>query len=481
MPVNFKVSEPYNVREEGACNKFLPKDKLQMKKAVEKFKTIITYSKDDKVINSEIREGVVSIVSQYGSGKSFFLNILYCLLYEDKFNVAYLDISKHEHDKNILKTVLISILKEHRIRSSFREMASKLLPKTIKFFSKQVLKIDDEMLQDISENLGEYFVEIFDEKAELQKQIEKNTKDTPLIIIVDNLDRCRPNFVLYFLSVIKDIFNIKNVLFILAYDKKEMMNAIKTTYGSQVDIQSYVRKYIGAEYYIDRHQNNIKGFIEEYITDNSLQDFEQQKDKIVKCAEVFYNLSAFSLRKMELLLKRYINIIDSNKDNFNSYDKRSTIEENLENVEKKLGKENQKYKENSSENDTEDVKSKKMKDFNNTIKYLEKEKEKLERDKSIVDLLDNTELFSIIILLLLFIKYTDDLMYEDIINGKITDDMVENITSKEIDCELFKKDYHSNISILYKIIKEIEKDTISFKDIDREKINHCIKYIEVLS
>ena len=68
---DFRINEPYKIRRKTNCNDFIKKDKLEMGKAVERFKNIIA------PINSNIKSGVIGIVSQYGSGKSFFLNILY--------------------------------------------------------------------------------------------------------------------------------------------------------------------------------------------------------------------------------------------------------------------------------------------------------------------------------------------------------------------------------------------------------------------
>jgi hypothetical protein len=310
---NFRVNEPANIRLQSNHQNFLSQDKLNMKASVESFYKIITNG-------TNVREGVVAIVSQYGSGKSFFLNILYCYLAEKHFDTTYIDMSKYEHDKNIVKTVLTSILMEHKIDRTFHELAKQLLPTTIKLGTKLVSKFlfgDDETIRDglgdIGGDVGKYIVDIYNEEENIKKEIEKITIKTPLIIIVDNLDRCRPEFVLHFLAVIKEMFTIKNILFVLAYDKKEMINAIKTTYGAKVDVQSYIRKYIGAEYYIDRYEGKIGEFLELYINKNTLKDFKEHDKTCIKMVEIFYKNSDISLRKIELLLKIFINIVETHE------------------------------------------------------------------------------------------------------------------------------------------------------------------------
>jgi hypothetical protein len=307
--MDFRVNEPHLMREHLGCNGFLALDNLKMKDDVADFKKSIT-TRDDKNNVQGVKSGVVGIVSQYGSGKSFFLNILYCMLNTDNLDTVYIDMSKYEHDKDILKIVLISILKETKIRSSFREMAKSLLPSVSKLFVQSVLRIDDDTLKDIGGDIGKFIVDITNEEEQLKNTLEKHTKESPLVVIVDNLDRCRPEFVLYFLSTLKSIFNVNNILFVLAYDKKEMTNAIKTTYGSEVDIQSYLRKYIAAEYYIDRHTKSIKNFFNTYL--DNLKDGEDNHQRYERVLDLIYVNSSISLRKVELLLKRFLNIVENN-------------------------------------------------------------------------------------------------------------------------------------------------------------------------
>ena len=72
-------------------------------------------------------------------------------------------------------------------------------------------------------------------------------KDKPLVIIVDELDRCKPTFAVELIEVIKHLFSVPKVVFVLAMHKPQLEEAIKNVYGKDIDSQSYLQKFIHLE------------------------------------------------------------------------------------------------------------------------------------------------------------------------------------------------------------------------------------------
>jgi hypothetical protein len=64
----------------------------------------------------------------------------------------------------------------------------------------------------------------------------------PLTIIVDELDRCRPDFALGLLERIKHLFDVEGVAFILLVNRKQIESYIRTVYGNQ-DAEAYLLKF----------------------------------------------------------------------------------------------------------------------------------------------------------------------------------------------------------------------------------------------
>ncbi len=71
---------------------------------------------------------------------------------------------------------------------------------------------------------------------------------TPVVIAIDELDRCRPDFSIRALERIKHFFNIAGVVFVIATDRGNLPSAVHTVYGPSIDGELYLRKFFDFEY-----------------------------------------------------------------------------------------------------------------------------------------------------------------------------------------------------------------------------------------
>ncbi|MCI5099421.1 KAP family P-loop NTPase fold protein [Phaeobacter italicus] len=65
-----------------------------------------------------------------------------------------------------------------------------------------------------------------------------------LVVVVDELDRCRPDYALSLLEIIKHFFNVPGVHFVLGVNLTELQNSVRARYGSGVDAARYLRKFV---------------------------------------------------------------------------------------------------------------------------------------------------------------------------------------------------------------------------------------------
>lgn len=71
----------------------------------------------------------------------------------------------------------------------------------------------------------------------------------PFVVIIDELDRCRPDYAVRSLERIKHFFNVQSVVFLIATDKSNLPSAIAHVYGGESDqAERYLRKFIDFEY-----------------------------------------------------------------------------------------------------------------------------------------------------------------------------------------------------------------------------------------
>ncbi len=66
----------------------------------------------------------------------------------------------------------------------------------------------------------------------------------PLVIIVDELDRCRPSFALQILERVKHFFSVPSVHFLFGVHLVQLRNSIKVAYGADINAQLYLQKFI---------------------------------------------------------------------------------------------------------------------------------------------------------------------------------------------------------------------------------------------
>ena len=109
-----------------------------------------------------------------------------------------------------------------------------------------------------------------------------------MIIIIDELDRCKPSYAILMLEIVKHIFDIPNITFILSVNLKQLKASIEKSYGSNIDSQHYIDKFIKLTFDLPYQTNNIdinmnkstinnstgyfKILIEEYINTNEYCD-----------------------------------------------------------------------------------------------------------------------------------------------------------------------------------------------------------------
>ena len=102
--------------------------------------------------------------------------------------------------------------------------------------------------------IGKALLDDFKEQAELRIKMRaalekyvKQLEGKKLIIIIDELDRARPDYSVDFLEAIKHIFSVKGVCFILAVDRNKMEQSVKRLFGD-IDFDNYYRRFVAQEH-----------------------------------------------------------------------------------------------------------------------------------------------------------------------------------------------------------------------------------------
>lgn len=109
---------------------------------------------------------------------------------------------------------------------------------TAKAVDEAISKKEEDPLKKYNDKLK--LLECF--KTNLKNVIEK-TKQKRLVIIIDELDRCRPTFAIQTLEIAKHLFNIPGLMFIFALDIKQLSCSVETIYGKEMDAPGYLCRF----------------------------------------------------------------------------------------------------------------------------------------------------------------------------------------------------------------------------------------------
>ena len=115
------------------------------------------------------------------------------------------------------------------------------------------------------------------------KVLDRLAKTTPIIFIVDELDRCMPNHAVKTLERLHHIFGkIDSSVTIIAVNEKQLRKTVEQMFGADIPFESYLRKFVDFRINLDSGnadtvelQNKLKHFLDlfgEPIDDSSLKE-----------------------------------------------------------------------------------------------------------------------------------------------------------------------------------------------------------------
>lgn len=274
---------------------------------------------------------VLAINNKWGYGKTTFVQMWEQHLINQGFQTIYFNAWKNDFEDNPL-LALIGELNSHfqhdnniaPVIQKAITVAKNAVPTLVKAVVSKY--IDTEIIVDAIDGISKGTMELFEKdikeyndrkesieefKTSLSKFVADNTEDKPLIFIIDELDRCRPNYSVLLLEQIKHLFSVPNVVFILSIDKIQLGNAIKGVYGNdKIDSEEYLRRFIDVEYSLPK-PDNYTSFLYDYFDFKSFfndsdrtQKFEIQYSEDEELFKISCRilLSNLTLRQQEKIM-----------------------------------------------------------------------------------------------------------------------------------------------------------------------------------
>lgn len=265
-------------------------DKLNRKTVAENFKNIL--------LNTDLN--VFSVSAQWGGGKTYFIENLIKLMQDDSINILYNAWESDFYDSPLIPLLveLFAKLEECDEKTQLEEDINKSKEFAKKMCEKTSFQIGVNFVGiNCSANFEPSKKMIYSEYKELKNEIKnfrnklKNIQEKlgkKIIIFVDELDRCNPMYAIKTFEIIKHLFGISNIIFVLSIDKTQIENSVRRIFGTnEGEVNGYLRKFIDVDFQLPDSFN-------EQLIHYHLDNLWDKIDKFVKSDRYYnYNLQRY--------------------------------------------------------------------------------------------------------------------------------------------------------------------------------------------
>jgi len=273
---------------------------------------------------------VLSLNSEFGSGKSTFLEMWANKLKsaDNTFKVVYINAWESDFQGDPLLAIvsyLLDLLQPSKDIEPIKETAGKLCKFGVsvandlvqKFTGVDIIKAGQyaESEDGIAKpEIGHACFELYQERRKLFDKLRSLLRDLALnteqliLIIIDELDRCRPDYAIEFLETIKHFFDIRGLIFVIGVDKNQLASSAKALFGQQLVFDEYYRKFAHRDVNLPvKSQPMTQRFcgklVEQYLTEEAFRKkmlFPYAKHDSYRIKNILELCIAFSLNARQM-------------------------------------------------------------------------------------------------------------------------------------------------------------------------------------
>ena len=210
----------------------------------------------------------MAVDAAWGAGKTTFLKMWEQHLRNEGFPVVEFNAWETDSSSDpfvALTTEITGQLKGtadpsrlDQVSSQARELVRKLTPGLIRFGTSFVPIAGAEIGHTFSA-LAEEALSSHQEAKQSTKQFNDSLQELanslwdpderkPIVVLIDELDRCRPTYAIELIETVKHIFSVKNVVFILAINSTALAHSAKSMYGAEFDAERYFRRFFDLQF-----------------------------------------------------------------------------------------------------------------------------------------------------------------------------------------------------------------------------------------
>ncbi|MDM0065297.1 P-loop NTPase fold protein [Variovorax sp. J31P207] len=219
---------------------------------------------------------VLSVDAPWGEGKTWFGRNWHASLVEEGYRTSYIDCFERDHIEDPFVMIAGEMLhlpkkgepqRRKKLVEASKKLGAALLPSAAKFAANTVghwamgkADLGDDIAKSIAaleESSAASLERLVAKRLENYEADKKSVDgfrdalkemasegDKPIVIFLDELDRCRPDFAVRTVERIKHFFEVPGVVFVLLMNRRQLVSAIRGIYGEHIDGEGYLAKFV---------------------------------------------------------------------------------------------------------------------------------------------------------------------------------------------------------------------------------------------
>ena len=205
----------------------------------------------------------------------------------------------------------VNRIKLYKLRKVAKEVLRRAAPGAIRVVTAGILDVSPLMEKEVGQALGAYAQQRLsaygDMRAsvrtfrtslgELANELSDANHGRPLVVVIDELDRCRPSYAVELLETAKHLFSVDQVVFVLAVNRDEIAHSIRALYGSGFDAAGYLRRFFDIDFRLPDAER--RPFMETTLGRVGIDD-----DIVRNWLLAFFDTPDFSLRRISQSIHR---------------------------------------------------------------------------------------------------------------------------------------------------------------------------------
>jgi predicted KAP-like P-loop ATPase len=277
---------------------------------------------------------VMAIDNEWGTGKTTFVQMWQASIAKD-YKTIYFNAWENDFDNDVLAALMgeLGTLNDRKTKTAFKNLVRKgavlsknTLPILIEAVANKYIGegVVNKVASELAKSSGEIMIEQVTEytnkknglvefRDSLAKYIEETKGGKPVVFIIDELDRCRPDYAVEVLEKVKHFFSVKGIVFVLSINKNELKNAIHGVYNSaKINADDYLRRFIDIEYSIPEPNKQLFcDYLYSYYEFEELPSSNYGNKDFLGLAYILFTISNTTLRQQEKIFA-YTRIVFGN-------------------------------------------------------------------------------------------------------------------------------------------------------------------------